>query len=103
MDIEGSQNKLPEYQNKERIDPPSEAFDELQHLVLDKKPLNDFKHLVCFSHTGTLEIYHVLQQAITKKFVLFIFSYGRCKSVSCCRSQPLRRLELSRRENLSFL
>ena len=51
---------LPEYRNKQWIDPTSEAFDALQRIVLDKNLLNDLKHLVCFSHTGELEIYPTL-------------------------------------------
>ena len=48
---------LPEYRNKQWIDPTSEAFDALQRIVLGKNLSNDFKHLVCFSHTGELEVY----------------------------------------------
>ena len=42
------------------LKPDSEAFKELQNIVLNKNTLKDLKHLTKFSHTGNLEVYHSL-------------------------------------------
>ena len=42
------------------LNPTSDAFKALQSLVLDKHVLGDLKYLTKFSHTGILEIFHVL-------------------------------------------
>ena len=70
---------LPEYRNKRWIDLTSEAFDALQRIVLDKNILNDLKHLVCFSHTGELEIYHALYNKWVLKSSHFSFLGMVCR------------------------
>ena len=94
---------LPEYQNKEWIDPTSEAFDALQRIVSDKNLLNDLKHFVCFSYTGVLEIYHVLYNKCMPKSLYFSFSGMVCGSQLAAIDFNLgANLELSGRENLFF-
>ena len=94
---------LPEYQNKEWIDPTSEAFDALQRIVSDKNLLNDLKHFVCFSYTRVLEIYHVLYNKCMPKSLYFSFSGMVCGSQLAAIDFNLgANLELSGRENLFF-
>ena len=64
---------LPEYRNKQWLDPTSEAFDAFQRIVLDKNLLNDLKHLVFFSLAGELEIYHALYNKWVPKSLHFSF------------------------------
>ena len=42
------------------LNPTSDAFKALQSVVLDKHVIGDLKYLTKFSHTGILEIFHVL-------------------------------------------
>ena len=94
---------LPEYRNKQWIDPTSKALDALQRIVLDKHLLNDLKHLVCFSHTGELEIYHALYNKWVPKSLHFSFLGMVCRSQLAAIDFNLgANLELSGRENLSF-
>ena len=103
MYTECGHKKLPEYPNKQWIDPTCEAFDALQRTVLDKNPLNDLKHLVCFSHTGELEIYHALYNKWVPKSLHFSFLGMVCRSQLAAIDFNLgANLELSGRENLSF-
>ena len=103
MYTECGHKKLPEYPNKQWIDPTSEAFDALQRIVLGKNPLNDLKHLVCFSHTGELEIYHALYNKWVPKSLHFSFLGMVCRSQLAAIDFNLgANLELSGRENLSF-
>ena len=94
---------LLEYRNKRWIDLTGEAFDALQRIVLDKNLLNDLKHLVCFSHTGELEIYHALYNKWVPKSLHFSFLGMVCRSQLAAIDFNLgANLELSGRENLSF-
>ena len=94
---------LLEYRNKRWIDLTGEAFDALQRIVLDKNLLNDLKHLVCFSHTGELEIYHAVYNKWMQKSLHFSFLGMVCRSQLAAIDFNLgANLELSGRENLSF-
>ena len=46
--------------NKQCLREGSTAYKALQSVVFDKKLLTDFVHLVKFSHTGKLEVYHAI-------------------------------------------
>ena len=73
MYIECGHKILPEYRNKQWINPTSEAFDALQCIVLDKNLLNGLKELVCSSDTGELEIYHSLCNKWVQKICISRF------------------------------
>ena len=55
------------------LDPRSEAFIELQKIVLDKTLLKDLKNLTQFSHTGDLEVYHSLYNKWVPKSTHFSY------------------------------
>ena len=63
-----------EVKAKEWIPAKSEAFEILQDIVLDKKVLEDLKHLTQFSHTGILEVYHSLYNKWAPKRQHFSYS-----------------------------
>ena len=56
-----------EVKAKEWLTADSEALKALQNIVTDKNILNDLKYLTRFSHTGILEIYHVLYNKLVPK------------------------------------
>ena len=56
-----------EVKAKEWIPAKSEAFEVLQNIVLDKKLMEDLKHLTKFSHTGILEVYHLYNKWVPKR------------------------------------
>ena len=65
--------------------------------------MNDLKYLVCFSHTGEIEIYHKLYNKWVPKSLHFSFLGMACRSQLAAIDFNLRaNLELSGRENLSF-
>ena len=75
----------------------------MQRIVLDKNLLNDLKHLVCFSHTGELEIYHASYNKWVPKSLDLSFLGMVCRSQLAALDFNLgANLELSGRENLSF-
>ena len=47
-------------QRKLWLSPDTEPFKVLQSIVFKKTTLTDLKQLTCFSHTGSLEVYHSL-------------------------------------------
>ena len=49
---------IPQDCEKSWSNPFSEAFVALQNIILDKSLLSDLKHLINFSHRGSLEVYH---------------------------------------------
>ena len=100
---ECSHKILPEYQNEQWIDPTSEVFDALQHIFLDKNLFNILKHLVCFSHTGELKIYHALYNKWVPISLHFSFLWVVCRSQLAAFDFNLgANLEVSGEENLHF-
>ena len=65
---------IEEGRTTERINPETEAFSCLQKIVLNPRLLNDLNNLTAFSHTGSIEVKHAIDNKWTPKNTHFSYT-----------------------------